>query len=350
MKFLTNDAFESFANKFYTKIKNGYATKAELTAGLSTKADVSHGTHLVLGTTSSTAFRGDRGNTAYNHSQAAHAPSNAQKNSDITIDEIEAKLVGTITSHSHVHPVSGVTAGSYGNSANKTPAYGATFNVPYITVNTEGHITAIANKTVKIPATDNTWRGIQDNLTSTSTTDSLSANQGKVLKGLIDTHTASTHLTIGTGAGNAAAGNHTHSSYVNQNAFSNVTVGSTTIAADSTTDTLTLVAGSNVTITPDATNDKITIAATNTTYSAATTSANGLMTAAMVTKLNGIATGANKYSLPAATSSALGGVKIGSNISVSSGTISLSSTNIKGAGGVVSAASKDTTSYTDLAV
>ncbi len=32
----------------------------------------------------------------------------------------------------------------------------------------------------------------------------------------------------------------------------------------------------------------------NTTYGAATTSANGLMTAAMVTKLNGIATGANK--------------------------------------------------------
>lgn len=32
----------------------------------------------------------------------------------------------------------------------------------------------------------NTWRGIQDNLTSTSTTDSLSANQGKVLKGLVD--------------------------------------------------------------------------------------------------------------------------------------------------------------------
>lgn len=53
----------------------------------------------------------------------------------------------------------------------------------------------------------------------------------------------------------------------NQNAFSNVTVGTTTIAADSTTDTLTLVAGSNVTITPDATNDKITIAATDTIYS-----------------------------------------------------------------------------------
>ena len=61
-----------------------------------------------------------------------------------------------------------------------------------------------------------------------------------------------------------AASSHTHSSYVNQNAFSNVVVGSTTVAADSATDTLTLVAGSNVTLTPDATNDKITIAATNT--------------------------------------------------------------------------------------
>ena len=61
-----------------------------------------------------------------------------------------------------------------------------------------------------------------------------------------------------------AAKSHTHSSYVNQNAFSNVKVGDSTVAADSTTDTLTLVAGSNVTLTADATNDKITIASTNT--------------------------------------------------------------------------------------
>ena len=38
--------------------------------------------------------------------------------------------------------------------------------------------------TWQVPA--NTWRGIQDNLTSTSTDQSLSANQGKVLKGLVD--------------------------------------------------------------------------------------------------------------------------------------------------------------------
>lgn len=46
---------------------------------------------------------------------------------------------------------------------------------------------------------------------------------------------------------------------VNQSAFSNVKVGSTTIAADSKTDTLEFTAGSNITLTPDATNDNVTI-------------------------------------------------------------------------------------------
>lgn len=56
---------------------------------------------LALGETSATAYRGDRGKTAYEHSQTDHAPSNAQKNSDITKAEIEAKLTGTITTHTH---------------------------------------------------------------------------------------------------------------------------------------------------------------------------------------------------------------------------------------------------------
>ena len=51
---------------------------------------------------------------------------------------------------------------------------------------------------------------------------------------------------------------------VNQEAFSNVKIGSTIIAADSKKDTLNIVAGSNIILTPDATNDKITIATTNT--------------------------------------------------------------------------------------
>ena len=97
---------------------------------------------------------------------------------------------------------------------------------------------------------------------------------------------------------------------VNQNAFSNVTVGSTTIAADSKTDTLTFVAGSNVTITPDATNDKITIAATDTTYGAATTSAAGLMSTDDKSKLDGITAGANKYTHPSYTAKSAGFYKV----------------------------------------
>lgn len=72
---------------------------------------------------------------------------------------------------------------------------------------------------------------------------------------------------------------------------------------------------------------------TDTTYSAATQSAAGLMSAADKKKLDGVAAGANNYTytLPAATSSALGGVKIGDNISNSSGTISLTKENVTSA-------------------
>ena len=54
-----------------------------------------------IGNSSTTAFRGDLGAVAYNHSQQAHAPSNAQRNADITKAEIEAKLTDTIETHGH---------------------------------------------------------------------------------------------------------------------------------------------------------------------------------------------------------------------------------------------------------
>ena len=94
---------------------------------------------------------------------------------------------------------------------------------------------------------------------------------------------------------------------VNQNAFSNVKVGSTTVAADAKTDTLELVAGSNITLTPDATNDKVTIAASNTTYSDVVAGgSSGLMSGADKTKLDGIASGAE------VNQSAFSNVKVGS--------------------------------------
>lgn len=91
-----------------------------------------------------------------------------------------------------------------------------------------------------------------------------------------DTHVADTtkHITSTERTNWGAAYTHSQAAHApsnaekNQNAFSNITVGETTIAADTTTDTLTLV-GSNVTITPDATNDKITIAVASGSTSAA---------------------------------------------------------------------------------
>lgn len=81
---------------------------------------------------------------------------------------------------------------------------------------------------------------------------------------------------------------------VNQNAFSHVQVGGTTLSADQKVDVLTLAAGANVTLTPDAATDKVTISSTNTTYGLATTTADGLMAKGDKSKLDGIAVGADK--------------------------------------------------------
>ena len=53
-----------------------------------------------------------------------------------------------------------------------------------------------------------------------------------------------------------------------------------------------------------------------TSYSNATTSADGLMSSADKTKLDGVATSANNYTLPTASSSTLGGIKIGTGLSI----------------------------------
>lgn len=82
--------------------------------------------------------------------------------------------------------------------------------------------------------------------------------------------------------------------------------------------------GSNLSMNGDVLN------ATNTTYSAATQSAAGLMSAADKTKLDGIASGANKYTytLPTAGSSVLGGVKIGTTLTNSSGQLQVVTTKL----------------------
>lgn len=92
---------------------------------------------------------------------------------------------------------------------------------------------------------------IKNTLTETTTGNVLDATQGKILNDKIN---------------GKADSSHTHSSYVNQNAFSNIKVGTSTISADTTTDTLEIIAGENVTLTANETNDSITITARDTVY------------------------------------------------------------------------------------
>lgn len=154
-------------------------------------------------------------------------------------------------------------------------------------------------KSIKFPGLEDTYvipEGIQ--IDSTLSVSDKAAD-AKAVGDALNSHISDPvkHITSAERTNWNAAKTHADSAHApsnaepNQNAFSNIAVGSTTIAADSKTDTLTLVAGSNVTLTPDASNDKITIAAKDTTYSAATTSANGLMTSDMVKKLNSISDG-----------------------------------------------------------
>lgn len=121
--------------------------------------------------------------------------------------------------------------------------------------NDKGFVTgSVSGNTVTINGVSttwtNTWRGIQDNLTSTSTSESLSANQGRILKSLVD------------GKANSS---HTHS-------------------------------WSQISVVP-----------------IASTQQSGIMSSTDKAKLDGIASGANNYSLPVASSSTLGGIKVSGN-------------------------------------
>lgn len=217
------------------------------------------------------------------------------------------------------------TSGSYNDLNNKPtiPTKLPTPNALTFTGATTGTWNGSAAKTVNIPTYSNA---------STSSAGLMSASDKSKLNGI---------------AGGAE---------VNQNAFSNVVVGSTTIAADSKTDTLTLTAGSNITLTPNATNDSITISASGSSYSLPLASNNtrGGIKLSSDTRggtPNGITTTSGrtyavqvnsseqavvnvpwtdtKYALPTASASTLGGVKVGSGLSISNGVLSTSGGDVK---------------------
>lgn len=154
---------------------------------------------LALGETSSTAYRGDHGKTAYTHATDANRLTTA------------------------------ISSGLYKVASTKEG------HIASLTAVTKSDITGLG-----IPAQDTTYSDATQ-----STHGLMSIYDKKKLDG------------VSTGA------------EVNQNAFSNVKVGSTTITADSKTDTLEMVGGNYITITPDATNDKMTISHNNSGVTAA---------------------------------------------------------------------------------
>ena len=89
--------------------------------------------------------------------------------SPISIDNSAAITTSGIRTLSHA--TSGAIAGSYGDNTNQTPSYGGTFKVPYLSVNSTGHVTRISEHTVKIPVSDNT------NTTYTLTQDSTDGHK-----------------------------------------------------------------------------------------------------------------------------------------------------------------------------
>ena len=105
------------------------------------------------------------------------------------------------------------------------------------------------------------------------------------------------------------------------NSFRTVTAGGNTLGSS---ETLAFVAGSNVTISESA--GAVTIASTDTNTQLSTADVRGMISGTGLISYNSttgvISTTANNYSLPTATASVLGGVKVGSNLTISNGVLS----------------------------
>ena len=189
------------------------------------------------------------------------------------------KLKGMFAPKSHTHTKSQIT-----DFPKSMPANGGNST----TVN--GHsVNSDVPAGAKFTDTD-TWRGVQNNLTSDATDQSLSAAQGKVLKGLVDGKAASGHThderyytesEINSKLGGKANTNHSHSAFGKATADAAGSAGY--VPAPAKGQQGQYLRGDGTWATP-----------TNTTYGDATTNAHGLMSSSDKSKLNGIASGANK--------------------------------------------------------
>lgn len=221
---------------------------------------------LALGTTSSTAFRGDYGNTAYNHATAKGSAfsaglykitTNAQGHVTAATAVKKADITGLgIPAQDTTYSVATTSANGLMSSSDKTKLDGIATGATKVTVDSALSTSSTNPVQNKLVTTEiNSLKTlVGDTAVATQITNAIANKVDKVSgKGLSTNDYTTNEKNKLSGIASGAE--------VNQNAFSNIVVGSTTVAADSKTDTVTFVAGKNVTITPDATNDKITIAA-----------------------------------------------------------------------------------------
>lgn len=155
------------------------------------------------------------------------------------------------------------------------------------------------NATVELSDSNtNTWRGIQNNLTSDSTSDSLSAAQGKVLKGLVDSKVTESQ-NVATDLNNIKS---TGIHHISASTSNNPTGTHGTLFAEFNVGTpyqIWLPDNSNTaykrnyTTSTSSWGNWTQLKFTDTVYSAATQSANGLMSPSDKKKLDGITSGAN---------------------------------------------------------
>ena len=151
---------------------NGSAAKTiDITPSAIGAAASSHGTHVSFTTTkpvvAGTAAVGSA--TTVSRSDHVHpAQTSVSGNAGTATKFASAQsvaLTGDVTgsassqagwSVSTTLASTGVTAGSYGPSADATPAHSGTFSVPYITVDAKGRVTGAATRTITLPADNNT--------------------------------------------------------------------------------------------------------------------------------------------------------------------------------------------------
>lgn len=120
-----------------------------------------------------------------------------------TESEVNTKLANyqpkgnyAAASHTHNYAGSGISGGSANSAVKLDSSAGSVTQPVYFKDGKPVATTYTLNKTVPADAkfTDtNTWRGIQNNLTSDSTDQSLSAAQGKALKTLVDGKAPASH-------------------------------------------------------------------------------------------------------------------------------------------------------------